>query len=323
MTAQDPLTDSAARVAVFAPTPLLTITIENQGAGRAGTDPAVDEIHVHAGGQGIWVARMAATLGAAPVLCSLIGGESGTVIEPLLGELPAELRLVRSPGATGCYVTDRREGERRLVAAALPEAAGRHEVDDLFSVTTAAALGARVLVVCNAYPGDVLPLDIYGKLVEDARENGVAVIVDLSSPRLEGALAAQPDLAKVNDWELAGFVRGPVDTPARLRAAAERMLEDGARAAIVTRGPDPALLVRDGSAVELAPPRFERGSREGCGDSMMGGVAAGLAAGLPIDEALVLGAGAGAANFLRHGLGTGSRSVVEELAGRVEVRELS
>jgi 1-phosphofructokinase len=56
---------------------------------------------------------------------------------------------------------------------------------------------------------------------------------------------------------------------------------------------------------------------------MMGGVAAGLAAGLPIDEALVLGAGAGAANFLRHGLGTGSRSVVEELAGRVEVRELS
>jgi 1-phosphofructokinase len=43
------------RIAVFAPSPLLTITIE----------PGVDrpEVHLHAGGQGFWVARLAATLG--------------------------------------------------------------------------------------------------------------------------------------------------------------------------------------------------------------------------------------------------------------------
>ena len=40
---------------------------------------------------------------------------------------------------------------------------------------------------------------------------------------------------------------------------------------------------------------------------MMGAIAAALARGLPLREALVLGAAAGAANFLRHGLGTGTR----------------
>lgn len=41
------------RVAVFAPSPLLTVTIE-AGAERP-------EVHLHAGGQGFWVARLAAT----------------------------------------------------------------------------------------------------------------------------------------------------------------------------------------------------------------------------------------------------------------------
>jgi hypothetical protein len=42
--------------------------------------------------------------------------------------------------------------------------------------------------------------------------------------------------------------------------------------------------------------------------------AAALARGLPLREALVLGATAGSGNFQRHGVGTGKRAVIEELA---------
>jgi 1-phosphofructokinase len=56
---------------------------------------------------------------------------------------------------------------------------------------------------------------------------------------------------------------------------------------------------------------------------MMGAIAAGWARGLPLREALILGAAAGSANFLRHGLGTGSRAVVEQLARRVTVRAVA
>ncbi len=52
---------------------------------------------------------------------------------------------------------------------------------------------------------------------------------------------------------------------------------------------------------------------------MMGAIAACVADGREWREALMIGAAAGAANFLRHGLGTGARSVVDDLARRVEL----
>lgn len=310
------------RVAVFGPHPLLTVTVEALGSGDQ-TPGIAEDIHLHAGGQGVWVARMAGMMGAEPVLCSFIGGETGAVLRPLLDGLPGSLRLVNTAGASGCYVMDRRDGERKLVARALSPPASRHELDDLFSGTCATALGSKALVVCNPLPGDALPLEVYSSLVADVRANGTPVLVDLSSPRLDHALAGGPDLVKLNDWELAEFVNGPVSEPGQMRAAAERLLERGARSVVVTRGELPALALRGDEAYELIPPSFGRGSREGCGDSMMGALAAAWADEVEWIDALVQGTAAGAANFLRHGLGTGSRSVVEELVAKVEVRRLS
>lgn len=304
------------RVAVFGPTPLLSVTIE-----RRGTE-AGDDVHLHAAGQGVWVARMAAELGADPVLCGMIGGETGFVLRRLLEQLPIETRLIETASPCGAYVHDRRGGEREPLAQGGAAAPSRHELDDLFSTSCATALECDVLALCGAYPAEALPLEIYGDLVSDVRANGTPVLVDLSPPRLDSALEGGPDVVKINDWELAAFVYGPVDTPARMRAAAERLLEKGARAAIITRAAEPALIVRDGRAWELVPPHFERGSREGCGDSMLGGLSAALASGREWEDAVRLGAAAGAANFLRHGLGTGARGVVEDLLPRVELREL-
>jgi 1-phosphofructokinase len=304
------------RVAVFGPHPLLSITIESL------TAEGGDDIHVHAAGQGVWVARMAAELGASPVLCALLGGESGIVLRRLLEQLPIELRITETTVYSGAYIHDRRSGEREPIAqsAALPPS--RHEIDDLFSAACAAALDADVLAMCGPYPGEALPLEIYGNLVADVKANGTPVVVDLSPPRLDSALEGGPDLVKINDWELAKFVSGPVDGEERMRDAAERLLAAGAGTAVITRAGEPALVVRDGSAWELVPPRFERGSREGCGDSMMGGLSAAMAAGEDWEQTLRIGAAAGAANFLRHGLGTGARSVVEDLVHRVELRPL-
>jgi 1-phosphofructokinase len=303
-------TPSPPRVAIFGPNPLLSITIEDRGSEG-------DDVHLHAAGQGVWVARMAGELAAEPVLCGLIGGETGRVLRPLLERLPGERRLVETRGSSGCYVLDRRSGERRLISEVHPPPPSRHELDELVSATCAVALECQALVVCNPFPGDTLPLDVYGSLVQDVSANGIPVLVDLSSPRLESALEGRPDLVKLNDWELAEFVSGPVADAAQLRRAAERVRDSGAGLVVVTRGGDPALVVRGDEAWTLTPPRFDRGFREGCGDSMMGGLAASIASGADWRRALVTGAAAGAANFLRHGLGSGSDRVVEDLVPRV------
>jgi 1-phosphofructokinase len=299
-------------VAVFAPNPLLNITIEARGG-------AGDDIHLHPGGQGVWVTRTAGELGAAPVLCGFVGGEPGAMLRPLLEALPGESRLVATSSPSGCAVVDRRRERREVVASAWSDPPSRHELDDLFSVTCAAALTSSALAVCNPWPGDALPLEVYANLVADARANGVPVLVDLSTPRLESALEGRPDLVKINDWELAQYVKGPVDGP-RLRTAAELLLERGAGAAVITRGGEPALAVDGDRAWEIVPPRLERGFREGCGDSMLGAMAAACARGAELEQMLVLGAAAGAACFLRHGLGSARRPVIEQLAEHVELR---
>ena len=61
---------------VFAPGPLLTVTIEPHG------DNA--DLHVHPGGQGVWQSRMITLLGAQVVLCTALGGETGDVLRSLL-----------------------------------------------------------------------------------------------------------------------------------------------------------------------------------------------------------------------------------------------
>ncbi|HYU60286.1 MAG TPA: PfkB family carbohydrate kinase [Solirubrobacterales bacterium] len=300
-------------MAILAPNPLLAVTIEAKGSDG-------DDVHLHPGGQGVWVARMAAELGAETVVCGLIGGETGAVLGPLLEHERGEPRLVETAGNTGCYVIDRRSGERRLISDSLAEPPSRHEADELFSIACAAALESAALVVCNPYPDDGLPLEFFADLVADARANGTPVLADLSTPRLDSALEADPDVVKINSWELSEFASSPVDSPEQLMAAARRLHESGAGTVVITRGAEPALVLADGEAWELVPPRFERGSREGCGDSMMGALAVGWARGLDRKEALVLGAATGAASFLRHGLGTATRDVVESLIERVELR---
>ena len=303
-----------APVTVFGPHPLLAVTIERRGES--------DDLHLHPAGQGVWVARMAGELGADPVLCGFIGGETGKVLEPLVDELPGSRRLVRTAAWSGSYVMDRRSGERDPIAFAWSAAPTRHEIDDLVSLTVTSALASEVLVLCGPVPSESLPVEVYGKLVADSRAGDTRTIVDLSPPRLNSALEGEPDIVKVNDWQLGEFVEGPVSTDEEMRAGAEAVLEAGAGCVMVTRGGDPALIATREKTWQLTPPRFEEGAPEGSGDSMVGAMSAMLAQGLSLEEALRWGAAAGAANFLRHGLGTGSRTVIEDLLPRVELREL-
>ena len=97
------------RVAVLAPSPLLTITVEAAATG--------DEVHVHAGGQGFWIARMIAALGPEVRLAGAFGGEAGSVLASLIEQEGITLGAVPVAGSNGAYVHDRRSGERTTIAA--------------------------------------------------------------------------------------------------------------------------------------------------------------------------------------------------------------
>ena len=97
---------------MLAPSPLLTITIEAAHDERSG-----DDLHLHVGGQGYWIARMASELGADVTLCATFGGETGAVAAALAGESSFAVHGVIASHNNGAYVQDRRSGERAELAA--------------------------------------------------------------------------------------------------------------------------------------------------------------------------------------------------------------
>ena len=124
---------------VFAPAPLLTVTIEQQGD--------VPELHLHPGGQGVWQTRMIAALGVPVTMCVGLGGEVGDAVRKLLDDEDVTVRTVRRESGTGWYVHDRRDGERTEIAEHPGAPMVRHDIDELYTVTLTEGLRAPVSVL--------------------------------------------------------------------------------------------------------------------------------------------------------------------------------
>jgi 1-phosphofructokinase len=105
-------------------------------------------------------------------------------------------------------------------------------------------------------------------------------------------------------------------------AELHRLNGAGAQNVVISRGSRPALALVDGVTYRVTGPALEAVDYRGAGDSMTAGLAAAMRRGLGPEESLRLGAGAGAANVTRHGLGSASDDLIPRLAERVEVEVL-
>jgi len=293
----------------------LTITIE------AGTDRP--EVHLHAGGQGFWVARLAATLGAEVTLCCALGGEPGRVLRGLIQAESIELRAAAGGTPNGVYIHDRRSGTRAEVVSVDSRQLERHATDELYGIVLGAGLDADVTMVTGCQPTDIVDREIYRRLVTDLRANDKLVIADLTGAPLRAALSAGVELLKLSEEELVSEGYAASDEPTEIVAGARRLHAAGAHRVLISRGSSPAVLI-DGAtelrAVELVPPVFEALDHRGTGDSMFAATGVGLARGMSMIDALRLGTAAGALNATRRGLGSGTREEIERLAAHVAVR---
>jgi 1-phosphofructokinase len=310
----EPAKEEPEGIAVFTPSPLFTVTIEEEGEDC--------EVHFHAGGQGFWVARMAIILDERATLCGPFSGESGRVLRVLMQAEGVRVRATTSSGSNGGYVHDRRGGERREVAQTRSPDLSRHETDDLYNAALTTGLAAKVMVLTGPRQPSVIKADVYRRLALDLSSNGVQVVADLSGEAL-AALEEGVDLLKVSHEELVEGGFSADESPRSLVKAAGSFLEKGTRSMIVSRAHDPALVFVGEKTYELHVPKLHPADHRGAGDSMTAASAVGLARGWPIEQAVRLGGAAGALNVTRHGLATGDRRDIESLIDRIELRPVS
>lgn len=303
------------RLCVLGPTPLLMVEVEG------GDDEAAD-VHLHPGGQGLWVARMAQSLGADVTICGPFGGEVGAVLLPMLASEQFTVRSVPYNAGNGAYIHDQRRGDRETLAYMRPRPLSRHELDDLYGTVLVEALESDLVVITGAEPAEVLPAGFFGRITRDVRSAGKPIVADLSADAARAAAAEAPTVLKMSHEEIAACGLAPDDSLDALESAGRALVAQGARAVIISRAGAPTLIVGEATAHLVHGPVVTPLDHRGAGDSLTAGVAVALARGATITEAARLGSAAGALNVTRRGLGTGRREQIERFAEQISVEPL-
>jgi 1-phosphofructokinase family hexose kinase len=157
----------------------------------------------------------------------------------------------------------------------------------------------KVMVISGSLPPGV-PVEAYAALVSAARTANCLAFVDSSGIPLSKALAAGPDLVKVNREEAEFVTRVAVRDPTTAAQAARKLLDLGANSAAVSLGERGIVGIRkqDQQAIHAWSTPLHSKSTVGCGDAALAGLAYAAATELTFERGLTLAVACGAANCL-------------------------
>jgi len=277
------------------------------------------EVYETASGKSLNVARVLHTLGQEVLASGFVGGDSGRFIRAELSaaEIAHDFVSVTPKTRTCVTMIDQATGattelveESKQVDAAAWDA--------LRGTIQSHLRSAKLVVLSGSLPPGA-PRDFYRWCIERANESGAAVIVDAAGEPLRLALVAGPMIVKPNRSELAKTLGIAIETDAALRDAIKRLVESGAKWAVITEGKAGAVISDGEQFWRFRAPVVKAINPIGSGDSLAAGIACGIARGQDMLDAVKLGIACGAANAETITAGVVDRDRVRELTDRVEV----
>lgn len=278
-----------------------------------------------AGGKGLNVARAAHGLGAEVQVVAILRGHAGIWLEETLLAEGIGGGFVWTHGENRSCLSVADRGADALTefyedGPVAPEATWFELMDAAIRRFTPGGW----LTISGSMPRG-LPADGYRDLVKEAGAHGMRVALDAEGEPLRLALAAGPDIVKVNVSEATDLLGAPGSSRDDALNACARLRElaggDG-RAGIVTRGAEGVVVsAPDGRRYEGV--LYEHGRYPvGSGDAFLAGLVVGLERDEPWPATLRLALGAAAANAELPGAGRVDASKVGDLAARADVREI-
>jgi 1-phosphofructokinase family hexose kinase len=274
-----------------------TVVVDEIRVGEIHRPDVVVEV---AGGKGFNVARALHLMGVPVIATGVVGGPTGGVVRALLDESGVTADVVLGTSVT-----------RTCTSVACRS--GLHLTEFYEPAPAMSPLewqGIQRVILRSVGPGDWVtisgstPSDTAGHAVESliraARERGASVAVDTHGETLRHAVAAEPDLVKVNHIEAAALVAEGQEAlePALLAELTARQVGPRCRA-VVTAGTRGAWAY-DGTSHHVSSAVVGH-YPVGSGDCFLAGLVSGLYEGLPLPLALVRGAGVATANALEPG----------------------
>jgi 6-phosphofructokinase 2 len=312
--------EAPAPIITFTPNPAVDVTsgVPRLADGvKLRCEPALRE----AGGGGINAARVAVELGCRALAVHTAGGATGEGLRAMMDEGGVESVVVpiRDETRESFTIHERESGLIYRFVLPGPSLAEPEWRACLDAVGERMSPGTVVLASGSLPPG--APDELIGLLADEARAHGARLLVDVSGAAMRAALAHGVHMARFNRPEFEEYVGRPLPDPPARMAEAVRLVDSGAAQVVVaTLGEDGALVVGREVRVHLRAPSVDAVSPVGAGDSMMGGICVGLAAGWGLEDSCALGVAAAAAAHMTPGTGLCRRRDVQALFERMTGR---
>ncbi|NLE22764.1 MAG: hypothetical protein GX624_08305 [Actinobacteria bacterium] len=285
-------------------------------------------LRVQAGGKGANVLRATLAMGGAGRLIGFAAGPGGRLITGLAADEGLKLETVETHGeARVSTVVLGDDGSVTRLYEYGPELAASDEERYIVLAGRRPALPGEWAVIDGAAPPGVSP-GFYAALTRAGHGAGYRVLVDATDEQLAAALAAGPELVKVNLAEACSVIGNAAEgctdekdgAPEQLAAEGlelcRRLVTAGARGAVLTLGPAGAVAVLDGAEWHVTTPAVRAVNPVGSGDCFAAALVLALQRGDDTAAALRQAAAAGAANAASALTGHVDPALAERLADR-------
>ena len=254
-------------------------------------------LEVHGGGKGANQALAAAVCGAEVELVARVGADAigARRLEELAAAGVGTSRVLVMQGAASgvAMITLTPDGENEIIVA--PGANGALSPSDMDKSGDLIAVADVLLAQLE------VPMEAVVRSVQLVGPSAKVVLNCAPFRPLPAPLAARLDVLVANELEASALAGRTVDGVEDALAAGAELCRLGPRAAVVTLGPDGAVVVGPGLAVHVAAPATNVVDTTGAGDAFAGALAARIAAGEPLVDAVRFGVGVGSATTGRMG----------------------
>jgi 1-phosphofructokinase len=279
-------------IITLTPNPSIDRTLEISSLIPGSVHRATAE-HEEPSGKGVNVSRALTSNGLASLAILPVGGAAGAQLEFLLRTEGVESATVSISEAVRVNVSLTEPGGRATkINAAGPELSAA-ELNSLTQALLGRVHQGDWVVASGSLPRGV-GSDYYAHVCRLVHQAGGLFALDASGEPLLAGLSAGPDVIKPNVEELEEATSRPILTIGDAVTAAQELIELGAGSAVVSMGPDGALLIDAGQVLHARAQVADPRSTIGAGDALLGGFLAG---------------GGEGANALREAVAWGSAAV--------------
>lgn len=275
-----------------------------------------------AGGKGINVSRQLARLGIETVATGFLGGETGSIVQKLLGEDGIDHDFVMTDVLTREGVTYL-EADGTATAVFEPSGPVMKPAIDTLNAKLKGLAKSSSWIVCSGSSTGTETDEVFYNAVAVARKAGAKSVLDSYGASLKHGLNAVPTLIKPNMQEYGATFGTTLQDRRAILNALDVWVTAGVKYVVLTDGANPSYAASEKGHWKILSPEVKRVNPVGSGDAMVAGLVFGFEKGWDFEHCLSFGAAAGAANARKWEVANSSLEEIESLQDMVVVQKLA